>query len=274
MKFVPRDMGEAAEASAGEGSQMRELVKLTLWALGLIIALYLIVGLVVDAVVLGISPQTEARLFQGFTSAFNTMPASPDTDEDLARLQAILDRLKIHPEVPAIEYTLFLLPDDSPNAFAVPGGGIGVTQGLLDLLEEDASLAFVLGHELGHFKQRDHLRGMGRGIGISICYALVFGGSSGGDMIAGNAVNFMNQHYSRTQEEGADRFGVQLVHAAYGHTEGVEVLFEKLLEMNDLPKWAYMFATHPDSASRIRNMQDYAATLPAPPAAIEDESAP
>lgn len=262
MKFVQRDMGKSSEASAGEGGQLRELGKLTLWALGLILAIYLIVGFVVDAVVPGISPETEAKLFGGFMPKMGvTAATSPEMQADFDRIEAILLRLSAHPDVPKLKYQVFIMPDTDPNAFAVPGGGIGVTQGLLDKLEDDVSLAFVLGHELGHFHQRDHLRGMGRGIGMSVCFAIIFGNSSGGDVLAGNTMTLMNRRYNRGQEDGADRFGVMLVNYAYGHTRGVERLFEILAAEDTLPRWAYMMSTHPDSGKRVEALRAYAAEL-------------
>jgi Zn-dependent protease with chaperone function len=64
---------------------------------------------------------------------------------------------------------------DAVNAMAVPGGKMVVFSGLLDSLSSTNGLMFVLAHEVGHFKNRDHLRLMGRGIVLSILAMLALG---------------------------------------------------------------------------------------------------
>lgn len=262
MEFVNKKLEKTGDISKGKGSQLWELGKLTMMTLGIVVVLYLIVSLVVDAVVANISVETEKRLFSAFSSPSAKLPKglNEGTKEEFARLEQILEKLAAHPDVPALDYRLFSMPNSKPNAFAFPGGGVGVTTGLLNELEDDIAFAFVIGHELGHFHNRDHLRGLGRSIGMSVCFALVFGGSCGGELLAGNALNIMSRKYSRIQEAAADRFGVKLVRDVYGKTEGVDQLFKILKEKDKAPKWAYMWSTHPRTSDRIEELKRYADT--------------
>ena len=156
---------------------------------------------------------------------------------------------------------MVLHPHEKPNAFAFPGGGIGVTKGLLEALEREVEFAFVIGHELGHFHNRDHLRGLGRALGTSVCLSIIFGGTVGGDVMTSNTMFIINRKYSRDQEKAADRFGMKLVYDVYGKTEGVEKLFELLEKKDKLPAWAYMLATHPKPGDRIADLKRYAEAL-------------
>ena len=113
---------------------------------------------------------------------------------------------------------------------ALPGGLIVVTQGLLDQVESENELAFVLGHELGHFRNRDHLRALGRGVVISLFFAVVTGNDVAGLGI--KATDLTLRGFSREQETRADEFGLAIVHAEYGHVNQASRLFERWDEEN------------------------------------------
>lgn len=263
MKIINRRLEETADASSARNSAMPELRRLLAFVAILAVVTYLTVGLIVDMAVAGISFETESRLFNSYDPTktnFNTMTIEQD-DEKLQKAQKILDKLTALPETPPLNYRLVIVRSDKPNAFAFPGGTIGVTEGLLEKLDEEIELAFVLGHELGHFNNRDHLRGLGRGIGVSIAYAVLFGGDLG-DGNLGNILHGVLSHgYSRKQEAKADNFGVLLVREAYGQTAGIEKLFEILESSDKIPDWAYMLSTHQSPKDRIESLKVYAEAL-------------
>jgi Zn-dependent protease with chaperone function len=258
MKYQPREMGEAAEVSSGGGRRgtLKELVQLTLLSALVIIIIWLAVGGVAEIAVRWVTPKQEAEWLEGLLPELELWePKSAADRERKELLEQVLAKLSAHPEVPQIPFRIILIDDASPNAFAIPGGVIGVTRGLLTALgDEEIAHAFVIGHELGHFKQRDHLRGIIRNLGTGTAVGLIFG-SSGGATLAGNVNEMMQLDYSRDQEESADAFALRLVESAYGRTAGSERLFEKLQETQALPDWAYMFSTHPDTAARIRKIR-------------------
>ena len=258
MKIVNRSLGDAANASAARKTAFRELSWLAAAACLLGGAIFFGVGIVVDATVSRISPEAEASLFASLR------PPNLVRKRDAPRLRqarTILKSLASAPQVPELPYRLVLLDIEAPNAFAFPGGTIGVTKGLLDALNQEIALAFVLGHELGHFHSRDHLRGIGRAIGFGVAGAVLFGGQMGSDSAAGIFNLVMHRTYSRAQEEKADRFGAECVFHTYGRTDGVDRLFRILEDKAECPRWAYMFATHPSPQSRIRELRTHAAQL-------------
>jgi Zn-dependent protease with chaperone function len=261
LKIINKQPRKTADISSARGSSAHEFWKLVLSAIVLLVALYFLIGVAVDQIVARVSYETEARIFR----AFQPEPSGPSTEKDRKRLEQarkILDRfVEGAQKVPPLPYALILLENEAPNAFAFPGGTIGITTGLLDLLTEEIEIAFVIGHELGHFYHRDHLQGLGRAAGLGIVTAILFDMGSGAESF-GNIVNFVFQRsYSQEREIDADRFGLELVYEVYGKVEGTDRLFSLLLERKDLPQWAYMFATHPSPKERIFQLEKSAQDL-------------
>lgn len=259
MKFVPRDPGEAAENSSGGGSRggWSELRKLVIFAAAAIVLLWAGFQALGWIAVRVITPEQEAAMLGKLLPGLEIWePDSEAGQAQLAKAQRILDQLTTHPEVPRLDYRLVVVDEDDPNAFAFPGGTIGVTRGLLEEIDNDSEipLAFVLGHELGHFKNRDHLRGIIRQAGAGITLSVLFGGG-GAASLTSKAGELMELGYSRAQEHAADDFGILLLRETYPDTAGAERFFEMVLEGDDPPAWAYMFFTHPDPRKRIKRLQ-------------------
>lgn len=267
MKFVQRDLGDAAEASSGGGRSgwWREVLLLGTALLALTLGLWFGIGWAVEVSLPLISVETEREWFGSF---------QPDEIEDTAKLpeplaasftrtRAVLTRLQADAAVPRFDYRLFVLPDKEPNAFAFPGGSIGVTRGLLELLEDDeVAVAFVLGHELGHFAHRDQLRGIGRALGRSLVWSLIFGGDGGG-LLNTHLANLLDLRHSRGQEHAADLYGLELVYRTYGTTKGTDRLFLWLEQRERNPAWLEMLQTHPQPAGRLIDLRAHASRLQA-----------
>ncbi|MGD9189561.1 MAG: M48 family metallopeptidase [Desulfobacteraceae bacterium] len=260
MKIINRQPRKTADVSSARRSSLNEFWKLALSAVVLLVALYFLIGVAVDQVVARVSYETEAKIFQAFQPE-QSEPSSEEERQRLAQARTILEKFRADPKVPPLPYSLVLVENEMPNAFAFPGGTVGVTTGLLEMLTEEIEVAFVIGHELGHFYNRDHLQGLGRAAGFGLVTAILFDMGSGAESF-GNIVNFVFQRsYSQEREIEADRFGLELVYGAYGKVEGTDRLFSLLLEEKDLPQWAYMFATHPSPKERIANLEKIAKEL-------------
>ena len=260
MKIISKPLKKTADISSARGTAVNEFLKLTLSAVILLVALFFLTGFLVDGVVTRISFNTEEKLFSAFPVP-GTTPAETEYQERFETAHGILDALKKGESVPPLDYSLVLMENEDPNAFAFPGGTIGITAGLLDVLSEDIEIAFVLGHEIGHFYHRDHLRGMGRAIGFSILKSTIFGGSIGSGSFGSILNQVLQRQYSQECEKKADRFGLELIHSIYGSVDGSQRLFEILKEQEKVPGWAYMLATHPSPEERIRDLEAYAGQL-------------
>ena len=194
----------------------------------------------------------EARLFGGLLEAAGDHPRGPAARDLLARLASHW------PENP-YELRLSVLDEEGPNAFAMPGGSITVTRGLLEQVESENELAFVLGHEVGHFAGRDHLQAIGRALALSLALGAVFG-SIGAETVPTIASDLASRGYDRGQERAADRFGLALVAQEYGHVAGAGRFFARLPDAKARlgDRAAAWFATHPVSEQRIDALHAHA----------------
>lgn len=166
------------------------------------------------------------------------------------RLQVLLKYLPADSPLRRYHFSVSIAENDEVNAMALPGGSIVVYSGLLKQVRSENELAMVLGHELGHYANRDHLRGIGRGLGMTLVLATVFGQDSLGAEMASNLFNTVQMRYSQKQERGADTFGLQLLAAGYGHAGGATDFFSRLAQKTG-NRYSYLLASHPHPQDRI-----------------------
>jgi len=205
--------------------------------------------LAVEGAVRFLPASVEQRVFAGATGR-----RSPE-------LEALLERLARHWPESAYALKLGIVPLDIANAFALPGGQLLVTSTLLEQAGSENELAFVLGHELGHVTGRDPLRGLGRGLLVSLALAAI--GGAEGASVAGSVAALGERSFSREQESAADRFGLALVAAEYGHVAGASDFLRKLPDADGEASVAGRvvgwLATHPRSADRVAELEALAA---------------
>ncbi len=253
MRYVPRKPREGINVSATH--PLSEAATLIAGVTLLIVSLIVVVVFLVEIAILFISPETEAKLFGGFSPADLTV-ADSDT-ERVQRVQALLDRLSARWPESAYSFRVEIDESDQPNAFAFPGGLIVVTSALIEQAESENELAFVLAHELGHFHNRDHLRLLGRAAVLGIVFAMISGNNSGTGLSTGIA-DLTTRHFSRRQETRADEFGAGLVFAEYGHIGEAWRFFERVSGTHDGEKWLAYISTHPASERRVEHIKAYA----------------
>ncbi len=254
MKFVARKPREGINVSDTHPLAEAGILIVAVSAIFALIALLLI--FLVDIVLLFVSAETEARLFASWVPEdLVTVEENDARQEDLA---ALLERLAARwPDSP-YTYRLEVSQSDAANAMAFPGGLIVVTSGLIDRAETENELAFVLGHELGHFRNRDHIRMLGRGVALGIVLGALISGD-GGANLGLTVADLTALGFSREQEADADEFGLSLVQEEYGHVGGSWRFFERLLDEGDAPsRFLAYLNTHPATERRIEAIRDYA----------------
>ena len=161
------------------------------------------------------------------TAFFSFSKFNEDSDpESQQRLERILSELLIHYPDKDKKFKIYLIEQDEVNALAFPGNNIVVLSGLLVELDDDKELAFVIGHELGHYVNHDHLRGLGQGA-IFMAIMASLGGNDPGGVIS-QSVNLFGLRYSRKQESSADLFSLDLLRKCYGSDQGAMSAIEKL----------------------------------------------
>ena len=154
------------------------------------------------------------------------------------------------------EFTLF--ENDEPNAFALPGGKVGVHTGLFEVAQNDDQLAAVIGHEVAHAIARHGAERMSQGLLAQGLGAVAVGGGINPQIVevaAQAATLGVILPYSRTQEAEADHIGLlYMATAGYDPREAITLWqnFDKL--GGDRPP--EFLSTHPAPGSRIERLQE------------------
>lgn len=178
-------------------------------------------------------------------------------------VQDIGKRLTKHSERQDVQYTFTLLNDDMVNAFAVPGGYIYITRGLLAIAEDEAEVAAVMAHEMGHITARHSAQQMSQsallGLGTQILGAAT--GNQAITQAAGIGSQLYIKGHSRAHEFEADTLGIRYTAQEGYDSTGMGRFLENLekntqfeAELAGNPAMADQFSyfqTHPRTSDRI-----------------------
>lgn len=159
-----------------------------------------------------------------------------------------------------VDYQFYVVNSPQINAFALPGGPVFVTRGLLLKMDKESELAGVLAHELGHINARHHAKFIEKTYGMSMLIEIL--GIALQDSNYASAVMSLAQvsagllqlKFSRDQENEADSLGVRFSYQAGYDPRGLLTMFEKFKEMEKggTVEW---LSTHPLPNTRIKNVQ-------------------
>lgn len=189
------------------------------------------------------TPQQEQKL----VSMINFTPVMEHEKQNVY-LQALTDKLLVCAKLP-YEVKTFIMDTDERNAFAMPSGKIYITKGMLKEVKSENELVEIIGHELGHFKHKDHLKAFGNS--LILAFASLFLEDRYG-FLFDTSLKLSQAKYSQQAEYDADLFGLDVMACGYGTVSGSTALFKR---MDDGKKWIYFLETHPDFGSRIDKMQ-------------------
>jgi predicted Zn-dependent protease len=191
-------------------------------------------------------------------------------DPDLQKyVQGVGRKLAVSSERPALPWEFHVVDDPTPNAFALPGGFIYITRGMMNLLTSEAELASVLGHEIAHVTARHSVNQISKqqltqlGLGLG---GIVFPTVQEVSPVVGAGLSVLFLKYSRDDEREADEIGFAYVRReSYAVSEFADV-FAALERAggespSGLPNW---LSTHPAPAERVETARARAAQLTQP----------
>jgi beta-barrel assembly-enhancing protease len=190
-------------------------------------------------------------------------------------LNSLGDRLAASSADPTLHFEFFVIRDPTINAFALPGGYIGVHTGLLSAVQNESELAGVLAHEIGHVTQHHIARMVDKeratslytlaALAVAILASRSNSQVSEAALTLGGAASVQSAlNFSRENEREADRAGLQTMSAAGFSPYGMVSFFKRLqaqsrLYDNNAP--AYL-RTHPLTQERIADMEGRVAKMP------------
>ena len=181
---------------------------------------------------------------------------------------AVGDRLAAVSERPDIDYRFYIVDTDMANAFALPGGHIYLTRGLIDRTRDGDEFAGVLAHEIAHVAARHGVQKLQRhlrtGSLVNVLYNMILGGEP--ELLRENSLQLTNvvwsASHSRRDEKEADRLAVRYLLRTGADPRGVVTLLETLLAEEQLDPTTQsegletLFSTHPLTESRIADARD------------------
>ncbi len=237
-----------------------------------------------DSASAALSPRVEARLGEALLAEGRHDPSYIDDPAVSQYLTEMGYRLAEHASGTPPRLTLFSIRDPSINAFAMPGGLIGVHSGLVVATQNESELAGVVAHELAHVQQRHVARGLAQqGQSDAMMLGLMLGAlaaaAAGASQLAMGAAAFgqaavINSQlsFSREAEREADRVGVQMMSGAGYDPAGMVSMFDRMsrdarFNQGGGPGYA---GTHPLSLDRMSDMQNRVRGLAAPGSRASD----
>lgn len=180
-------------------------------------------------------------------------------DEKLQRyLNGVGLWVALQSDRPGLPWRFAAVESDQINAFAVPGGAVLVTTGTLKLLANEAELACVLGHEIGHIVRKHHLALLQKDLliqsGSNLASSVQQGGGSAQakQFLISQGSEIFSRSLDRGSERDADSDGVLLA-ARAGYDPGACLLFMRRLAglKQDDNALASLYKTHPQASERV-----------------------
>lgn len=191
------------------------------------------------------------------------------SDEALqAYVNDIGQRIAAASHLPNLQFTFTVLDSEEVNAFALPGGYVYVTRGILAYLNSEAELVAVLGHEVGHVTARHAVRQQSGAAAAGVGATLIGVLTGSGDLanLANYAGTALVRGYGRDMELEADSIGAEyLVRLGYAPEAMIDVVRllknQEMLEVQiarqegrDPRVYHGVFSTHPDNDTRLKEV--------------------
>jgi predicted Zn-dependent protease len=223
----------------------------------------------------GFSPAQERALGESIMREIRADPTYLDEPEATDYINSVGNRIAAQAPGARQEFDFFLIQDQQINAFALPGGFIGINTGLLLAAQSESEMAGVIAHEIAHVAQRHIARMLAKqeqnqllslaALAAAILLARVDSQAGQAAAMFGQAGVMQSQlNFTRDNEREADRIGLQILEKAGFDPRGMAVFFERLQRATRIygvgaPSY---LRTHPLEYERIADIQGRIAELP------------
>ncbi|MFT6908867.1 MAG: putative Zn-dependent protease, partial [Oleiphilaceae bacterium] len=253
------------------------LLGLIVWPLSSLHALDIALPEMGDSAGALISPQQEHEVGQSFFWRLQQSVDLIDDPEVNSYIQSLGYRLAANSDAPSLSFTFFMVPDPTVNAFAAPGGFIGMNSGLILTSQREDEVASVMAHEIAHITQRHLLRSfeqskqMSLPMTVAMVAAALLGATTDARigttaLMAVQAGGIQAQiNFTRANESEADNLGMLTLVRAGFDAQAMPTFFERLQQTSRfytssaVPEF---LRTHPVTTSRIADARGRAFTYP------------
>jgi len=231
-----------------------------------------------------LSPEQAELLGESFMRSLRNQVTFSDEPSVQYYIKSLGEQLAAQSDIPAQDFEFFVIDNPTLNAFAGPDGKIGIHTGLIEKTESEGELAAVLAHEIAHVSQRHLMRQLESQQDLSLptiatVLATVVAASAdpqAGQAVAATATGLSLQrqiNFTRSNEQEADRVGMQILYDAGYDPANMPAFFGRLQQANrysgdNVPEY---LSTHPLTLSRISDAESRAAQFPQQQKGNEDE---
>ena len=240
-----------------ETNPLKDLFKIATQLFLIVIIIYFSV-FILSGIFIKTMPTDKQIKLENTISKLSTLKTENISNEEKSRLEyikkKILSKDKKFPKTSKLEINI--TPDERMNAFCYPNGNIYITSGLYKKLKNEDELAFVIAHEMAHYKNRDHLMALRKNISaaaVMLVMSVVSPNDNAASKVVSSGIDASDLSYSRGVEKKADNYAKKALLSLYGNTSGgvkaLEILDKEAIIHFDL------ISTHPDTRKRIENLK-------------------
>jgi predicted Zn-dependent protease len=221
-----------------------------------------------DSTAAVLSPLQEQLLGEAFMRSLREQIEIIEEPEIQHYIETLGQQLVLQSDDPTALFDFFVVRDESINAFAGPAGRIGIHSGLIERAESEGELAAVLAHEIAHVTQRHLMRALesrqnqSLQTAATVLATIVAASASpqAGEAVIATTTGLAIQqqiNFTRSNEQEADRVGMQILHGASYQPHNMPAFFKRLQQASrhdgeTIPEY---LRTHPLSLSRIADAE-------------------
>lgn len=196
-----------------------------------------------------------AEAYQQILSEHRVVTGTPEA----AAVMEVGRRIARVADADGMSWEFTLIEDDTPNAFALPGGKVGVHTGLFKVVQNNDQLAAVVGHEIAHATAHHVSERMSREALVQTGVGILGGAAGGGgtsQILAAAATLGLSLPFSRAQETEADEIGMMYMARAGYDPRAAVALWQRFAAAGGEKPPEFM-STHPADQTRIERLKDF-----------------
>lgn len=245
MRYIPKS--EHPTANIDRREPVKDMILIFLATIVAAIGIVLLVAMILQMILHNISLESEQRWFSWMGNIVDSKEIKNPEILEIFNKVGVEDfngKVKIK-----------LQCSKELNAFAIPGGSIVLTSELLKNINTEEGMVFVIGHEIGHIKNRDHVVGFARSAALFIAdIFLNFRQWPGANILQ----NLFLLAYSRNQEAAADQVALRKMKSIYGDIDGGDEFFLllKKKKLSPVPEGLWFLSSHPMTEERLQNFEN------------------
>lgn len=251
MKYIPAEESEEINSK----TEKNPLFNVSILVLGFAtfyLGFLFILGILGETLAAKIPPRYEQPIFSFIDLKIEQKPWDLGNQivNDIFKNNSVDEEFK--PEV-------FISCSNTVNAVALPGKKIIVFKGLVDNLKSLNSLYFVLGHEIGHVINRDHLKSMGRALAISVGLFFINASVESNSFFSLNQA-LLERRFSQIQEEASDERATEFTIKRFNGLSHSHEFFDRIVENDPTNAIGGFLSTHPltkDRLDKIKKNKNY-----------------